>query len=166
MFRKLTFAALSLAFLLCAHLSYAQSREVKGSVVDFETGETLIGVGIGVKGTKEGTITDMDGNFSIKVPSAKSILIFSYLGYEEQEVPAGKGERLTVRLHLKVNTLEDAVVVGYGTTARKDLTGSVARVDVQDIARTADTNFEESIAGKVAGVSITSNDGQDRKSVV
>lgn len=160
MFRKLTFAALSLAFLLCAHLSYAQSREVKGSVVDFETGETLIGVGIGVKGTKEGTITDMDGNFSIKVPSAKSILIFSYLGYEEQEVPAGKGERLTVRLHLKVNTLEDAVVVGYGTTARKDLTGSVARVDVQDIARTADTNFEESIAGKVAGVSITSNDGQ------
>ena len=140
--------------------SYAQKITIKGSVVDFETGETLIGVGVSVKGTKTGTITDLDGQFSVDCPSGNPVLIFSYLGYEEQEVAVKNTAKLLVRLHQKVNTLADAVVVGYGTTARKDLTGSVASVDVQDINRAADTNFEQSIAGKVAGVSITSNDGQ------
>lgn len=146
--------------LMLAMPSYAQKITIKGSVVDFETGETLIGVGVSVKGTKTGTITDLDGLFSVDCPSGNPVLIFSYLGYEEQEVAVKNTAKLLVRLHQKVNTLADAVVVGYGTTARKDLTGSVASVDVQDISRTADTNFEQSIAGKVAGVSITSNDGQ------
>lgn len=148
------------ALLLGSAPAQAQSREISGSVVDFETGETLIGVGISLKGSTTGAITELDGTFKIEVPERNAVLVFSYIGYEEQEIKIEKSEKLLVRMHQKINTLNDAVVVGYGTTARKDLTGSVASVNIADIARTADTNFEESIAGKVAGVSITSNDGQ------
>lgn len=142
-------------------LSAQAPYKIDGVVVDIETGETLIGAGIGLKGARVGAITGLDGTFSLEVPTAGShTLSVTYLGYEPQEIKASAGDKITVRMHLISNTIEDVVVVGYGTTARKDLTGSVASIDVKDMVKATSTNYEEMIAGKVAGVQITSNDGQ------
>ena len=139
------------------HVS-AQNVTVKGTVTD-KTGETVIGASVVQKGnTSNGAITDIDGNYTISIPS-NATLIFSYVGMTTQEI-AVKGQKvINVTLADDAQALEEVVVIGYGTAKKKDLTGAVSTVKGSDLARVPVTNAAEALTGRLAGVQITTTDG-------
>ena len=143
---------LSLLALLTSTIMYAQS-EISGTVVDV-TGETVIGATVMEKGTSNGTITDFDGNFKIKVATGKT-LVFSYIGYETQELPAQNGMQIVMKDNAK--ELAEVVVTGYQTQRRADLTGSVSVVETKELKTSSDTDPMRALQGKVPGMTITSN---------
>lgn len=131
---------------------------VKGKVVD-EKGEPLPGASIQQKGTTNGTVTDIDGNFSLSVPSDATLLV-SFLGYlSEEVVVGGKNDLGSITLVSDVKELEQVVVIGYGTQRKVDLTGSVAVVNTEEMKKVSHSNISTMLEGRVAGVQITS-DGQ------
>ena len=135
-----------------------QNIKVSGRVVDLD-GEPLIGATVRVKGAETGTMTDLDGNFQLDVPS-NSTLVVSYVGYQDLEVAVGGRATLgQIKLSSDENMLEQVVVVGYGTQKKADLTGSVAIVNAEEMKRVSNSNISTMLEGKVAGVQITS-DGQ------
>ncbi|GHT51122.1 SusC/RagA family TonB-linked outer membrane protein [Bacteroidia bacterium] len=157
---KVTIAALLLAF---ANPVSAQSGgiEIKGRVLDEATGESIIGANILVVGAKSGTVSDFDGNFSLKAGSGVSVsLSISYIGYKTLEVDVYEyTEPLTVYLHEDRNFLSEVVVVGYGTQKRKELTGAVS--SVSQIALSQQTlSFDKALGGAVAGLNVTQSSGQ------
>ena len=143
--------------LLCMFLtnSYAQ-QTVTGNVSD-QDNNSLPGVAVVIDGTTTGTVTDFDGNYSITVQDGQ-ILVFSYLGYETQRISVD-GSILNVILTESSSQLEEVVVIGYGTAQKKDLTGAVDLVTPDDFNKGSAVNAQQLIQGKVAGVSIVSNDG-------
>ena len=143
---------LSLLALLTSTIMYAQT-EISGTVVD-ATGETVIGATVMEKGTSNGTITDFDGNFKIKVAEGKT-LVFSYIGYATQELPAKNGMQVTLKDNAK--ELAEVVVTGYQTQRKADLTGSVSVVETKDLKTSSDTDPMRALQGKVPGMTITSN---------
>ncbi len=147
---------LLLATLLCAFglMGFAQET-IKGNVKD-QFGEPLIGVNV-IFGKGQGTVTDIDGNFSINAPAGTSIQ-FSYIGYKPQTVP-GSGN-MNIVLEEDNTRLEDVVVVGYSTMKRKDLTGSVSSVSGDKLSAVPVANVAEALQGKLAGVQITAQDGR------
>ena len=107
-------------------MAMAQGRPVKGRVLD-ETGEGVVGASVTVKGTTMGTITDLDGNFSLDVPDDKTTLVISGMGYNQQEVQAGDGDNaLSIKMAVNAKSLDETVVVGYGTSTRKTLIGGAS----------------------------------------
>lgn len=136
---------------------YAQNITVRGTVTD-ETGEPLIGATIMQKGSTNGTATDIDGNYSISVPS-KSTLIVSYVGYEKKEVPVDGRSEINVRLESNSTVLDEFVAIGYGTVRKKDLTGSVSQVSGKELAEAPVVSAAQALAGKAAGVNIVSQSG-------
>ena len=150
-----------LLFLLVAVISLgvsAQNVTVKGTVKD-KTGETVIGASVVQKGnTSVGTITDIDGNFSLSVP-ASSTLIISYVGMKTQEVQLDGSSSYEITLEDDSQALEEVVVIGYGSVKRKDLTGSVATVNSEVLAAVPVANATEALTGKMAGVQITTTEG-------
>lgn len=141
-----------------ASVTQAQTIKVKGQVVD-ESGEPLIGATVKIKGSKDGTVTDLDGNFTINTTS-NATLVISYVGYKEREV-AVRGRAVIDQIEMSAdnNTLDQVVVVGYGTQKKADLTGSVAVVNADEMKKVSNSNISTMLEGKVAGVQITS-DGQ------
>ena len=141
-----------------ASVTQAQIIKVSGQVVD-ENGEPLVGATVRVKNSQEGTVTDLDGNFQLNVP-ANAILQVSYIGYQVSEV-AVRNRAIIEKIQLKADnrTLEQVVVVGYGTQKKVDLTGSVAIVNADEMKKVSNSNISTMLEGKVAGVQITS-DGQ------
>ncbi|MBR5068281.1 MAG: carboxypeptidase-like regulatory domain-containing protein, partial [Bacteroidales bacterium] len=136
----------------------APNIKVKGQVVD-DTGEPLTGATIKVKGTANGTITDLDGNFELSV-DPNATLEVSYVGFQDMDVPVnGRTTIPTIQLVSDSEILEQVVVVGYGTQKKADLTGSVAIVNAEEMKRTSNSNISTMLEGKVPGVQITS-DGQ------
>ncbi len=148
-------------FMLFAALSLsvsAQTITLSGNVQD-TTGEPVIGASIVEKGnTSNGTITDLDGNFSLKV-SSKSTVIVSYIGMKSQEVALNGQSKINVTLIDDAKALEEVVVIGYGTAKRKDLTGSVGSVNSDAIAAVPVASAVEAITGKLAGVQVTTTEG-------
>ncbi len=132
---------------------------VSGKVTD-EKGEALPGVNILVKGTQQGQISDINGEFSMDVPDKNSVLLFSFVGYLSQEVPVGDRNIIDVRLKEDERALEEVVVVGYGTQKKTDLTGSVASVDGDDIVKSAATNVTNSLAGRLPGITAVNGNGK------
>lgn len=132
---------------------------ITGRVTDNQ-GEALVGVNIRLKNGTAVTRTDTAGNYRISIPGAEGILVFTYLGFSTTEVPV-KG-RTTVSATLTPNAtgLNEVVVLGYGSTAKKDLTGSVSQVRVEDLQKAPVLSFDQALAGRVAGVQVSSNDGQ------
>jgi len=131
---------------------------VKGKVVD-ENGEPMIGAGVIVAGTTTGTMTDMDGNFTLSVP-ADATLQISSVGFKDVTVAVGGRTDLgTISIHTDNELLDQVVVIGYGTQKKADLTGSVAVVDAEQMKKVSHSNISTMLEGKVAGVQITS-DGQ------
>ena len=131
---------------------------VKGKIVD-ENGEPLPGASVIEKGTTNGTITDIDGNFSLSVPS-DATLIISFIGFVNEEVSVGgKVEFGNITLHPAIKELDQVVVIGYGTQRKVDLTGSVAIVNTEEMKKVSNSNISTMLEGKVAGVQITT-DGQ------
>ena len=139
---------LSLALLLVSTIMYAQS-EISGTVVD-ASGETVIGATVMEKGTSNGTVTDFDGNFTIKVNEG-TILVVSYIGYQTQEVPAANGMKVTLKDDAEV--LQEVVVTGYQVQRKSDLTGSVGVVETKDF-KSSNTDPMASLQGKVPGMTI------------
>ena len=142
---------LGIACLLGIVAGYSQSMAVQGKVIDSSTQESLIGVSVQVKGTDQGTITDVDGGFSITVP-AHSVLVFSYLGYRTYEQEAR--EAMHVRLQPESQDLEELVVIGYGAVKKKDLTGAVSSVNAEELRTGTSTTIAESLQGRVPGLQV------------
>ena len=130
------------------------TRKITGIIKD-QSGEPVIGANIVEKGTTNGTITDIDGQYSLEVGS-NSILVVSYIGYITQEIPVGKNNTLDVLLREDTETLDEVIVIGYGTTKRKDFTGSVSSVKLENspIALSPNLNALESLKGNVSGLDI------------
>ena len=141
---------LSLIFMVSTFSVFAQIK-VTGTVAD-ENGIPLIGVNVIVKGTTNGTITDREGRFTINVPSKNSTLVFSYVGYVAQEVTIGNNSQISVILKENIENLQEVVVVGYGTQAKKDITGSVAVVDTKELLASTGSSAAQQLQGKTAGV--------------
>lgn len=144
--------------ILCTTMAWA-GRKITGVVLDKVEKAPLIGATIVVKGTNKGVITDLDGQFQISDVKDKDVLVVSYLGYVTTEVRVGKKSRIVIEMKSDANLLDDVVVVGYGTAKRSDLTGAVASVSAEHLERTATSNFDEALAGRIAGVQIGSSDG-------
>ena len=127
--------------------------KVKGRIVS-PTGQPLEGVSVVVKGTNIGTTTNGNGEFSLNVPDAKSVLLITYVGYQDQEAMVGTNTFFNIELKATVNQLNDVVVVGYGTVKKSDLTGSVGVVNVSNSEKVATYDVARSLQGQVAGVSV------------
>ncbi|MEP7143098.1 MAG: TonB-dependent receptor [Ferruginibacter sp.] len=153
-----TFYMQTIALLLLSVAGIAQNV-VTGKVTDSRDGSPLQGVTVTVKGTQSSTQTLSDGSFRITTPSGNRTLVFSSIGFTNQELPA-TGGTVGVSLVGSSQQLNEVVVVGYGTTRKKDLTGSIATVSAKDFQKGVISTPEQMIAGKVSGVSIISNDGR------
>jgi len=151
-------ALLSGALLLLTTLGLAQERTVTGTVVSTADGMAIPGVNVVVKGTMNGTATDFDGNYSIVVID-NATLVFSYLGFITKEVAVSGQSNVNVSLEEDVNALEEVVVVGYGTTKKSDITGSVSSVKSEELSAFPVLSAEQALQGRAAGVAVQSNNG-------
>jgi iron complex outermembrane receptor protein len=143
-----------------ATVTYAQKKTVTGVVTDKGTSEPLPGVTVVVEGTTLGTVTDINGNFSVNVPGEDAFLAFSYIGYTPQKLPVKGVSTLTIELEQDLMDLGEVVVVGYGVSKKSDLTGAVGSVKEEDFNRTTAATPEQLIQGRIAGVQITQNNGE------
>ncbi len=145
--------------LLLSYGAYSQQVDVTGKVTDSGDGSPLPGVSIFIKGTTEGTVTDGTGNYSISVPTT-SILVFSYIGYETQELMID-GERTTINIQLSesAETLEEVVVVGYGVQKKRDVTGAIAKVETKELMAVPTPSFESALQGQASGVQVITGSG-------
>src|SRR5690606_8131154 len=132
------------------------AKTVQGSVTSAEDGVTLPGVNVLVKGTNTGTSTDFNGFYSINA-TPTDILVFSYLGFESQEVTVGNETQINLQLTESLNALDEIVVIGYGTQRKSDLTGSVAVVDVDEAKKTVTYDVAKMLQGQVPGVTVQSS---------
>jgi TonB-dependent starch-binding outer membrane protein SusC len=151
-------------FMICftAFLGQAQAQQksVTGTVKDGPSGDLLPGVSVVVQGTSQGTITDVSGSFSIDVPSDDAVLVFSFVGYSRTEVRVAGKTSVEVSLTPDLTTLEEVVVVGYGTQKKSVVTGAIAKIDASDLKTTKDLRIEQAMQGRTAGVIIMNNSGQ------
>ncbi|SDR70692.1 TonB-linked outer membrane protein, SusC/RagA family [Polaribacter sp. KT25b] len=146
---------LLLLLLMLSFTTFAQTITVKGTVSDIEDKMPIPGVSVVVKGTQNGVSTDFDGNYSIKAKSG-DILIFSYLGMKEKAIKI-KGPTLNVSMVADVQSLEEIVVIGYGTVKKKELTGAVARVDAEALEKIVTSDLGAALQGQISGVNIVSS---------
>ncbi|MFH0760044.1 MAG: TonB-dependent receptor [Bacteroidota bacterium] len=137
---------------------FAQNRTMTGKVTAGDTGETLPVATVTVKGTTRGVITDIDGNYRIEVMPGE-VLIFSYVGYDPLELEIGNQTVINATLQPKDKTLQEVVVIGYGTVRKSDLTGSVSSVKAKELSKITSLNPEQGLQGKVTGVQVTSSSG-------
>lgn len=144
----------------------AQTRAITGTVTSSEDGLGLPGVNVVVEGTTKGTVTDVDGRFSIDLLPEENILVFSFVGFTSQTVTVDQQTSIDVLLEVDAKTLDEVVVIGYGTVRKSDLTGAVSRVSAEDLVKVPATNPMQSLQGKVAGVQITSGSGAPGESPI
>jgi TonB-linked SusC/RagA family outer membrane protein len=142
-------------------LTSAKLREVEisGRVTD-EAGACLPAVSVAVKGTSRGTTTDAEGRYRLAVPDGNAVLVFSSVGYEKLEVQSGNRTVVDVVLKTDVKSLDEVVVVGYGTVKKSDLTGSVASISASELKKTQLTSFDQGLQGRAPGVQVTQSTGQ------
>jgi TonB-linked SusC/RagA family outer membrane protein len=138
----------------------AQQKTVAGKVINQQTNEPIQGATVNVKGTDRSTITGADGSFSISVPNAKAVLVVSYVGFASQEIGVAKPGPYTVAMASGTNQLDEVVVIGYGATKRRDLTGAITTVKPEEITARPGPNPMESLQGRVAGLDITRTSGE------
>ena len=137
----------------------AQKKEIIGKVID-SSGESIPGVSIVAKGTTNGTISDIDGNFSLSNLSSDDVLVFSFVGMIKQEIAVGNQSTFTVTMVVDAVGIDEVVVIGYGTIRKKDLTGSVAAVNVKDAYVAPAASLDQALQGRAAGVQVTSISGE------
>lgn len=149
-----------LLFLFCALFigATAQVKEVTGKVTDSRDGSPLVGVTVKAKGAANSTTTNSEGAFTLNVPNNTKALVISYVGFKVQETAIGNTSNIS--LSQAENSLSEVVVVGFGTKAKRDLTGSIAKVSSKDISGTPAISFESAIQGRAAGVFVEQQNGK------
>jgi TonB-linked SusC/RagA family outer membrane protein len=143
---------------VASHDVQAQTRTITGQVIGTD-GAALPGVTVVIKGGSQGTSTDADGRYSLAVPSSATTLVYSFIGYSSKEVAIGTQSAINVSLSSSATGLDEVVVVGYGTQARRDLTGSVSSIKGSEIASTPVQSFDQALQGRASGVNITTPNG-------
>ncbi|MEM8764360.1 MAG: TonB-dependent receptor [Bacteroidota bacterium] len=146
-------------FILVTSLAFGQQLEISGTVVSSADGLGIPGVNVIEKGTNNGTSTDFDGNYSITVSDDNAILVFSYIGYIAVERGVAGNRTVNVSLEEDVSALDEVVVVGYGTSKKSDITGSVSSVKSEELTAFPVLTAEQSLQGRAAGVAVQSNNG-------
>ncbi|MCV9387024.1 SusC/RagA family TonB-linked outer membrane protein [Reichenbachiella ulvae] len=150
---------LLLIFGLLSAASLLAQQRVTGKVTSSGDGDSLPGVSILQKGTSSGTVSDVDGNYSIEVPEGAT-LIYNFVGFKPQEVAVNGRSTIDVQLELDVTELDEVVVMGYGTTTKKDLTTSIAKVDPGQVSKAANANINDLLVGRAAGLKVTQQSAQ------
>lgn len=145
-------------FLVQVHVFAQEEITVTGMVTEADTGLPIPGANVIQQGTSNGVVTNFDGEYIVEVPS-DAILVFSYLGFAQQEVEVNGQSQLNIALETQTSSLEEVVVIGYGTKQRKYLTGAVSSVDVESLEDVPATSVLQAMAGRLAGVNITVTDG-------
>jgi TonB-linked SusC/RagA family outer membrane protein len=158
--KRLLQSLLIMCCLVQAVYVQAQTKIITGVVKEEQSGEALPGVSVLVKGTTRGTITDVNGAFSIEGISEEDVIIFSFVGYKQVEVAASGKTVIDALMPTDITTLDEIVVVGYGTQKKSVVTGSISGVKGSDLASMPITRIEQSLQGRVSGVTIASNSGQ------
>jgi len=136
----------------------AQAQTVSGTVTDAEDGSSIPGVNVLVKGTSSGTVTGLDGGYTINA-SSDDVLVFSFVGYTSEEVQVGNQSTINVGLTPDVQSLQEIVVVGYGTQTKREITGSISKVDGAKLQQVAVPSFEAALQGQAAGVQVIQGSG-------
>ncbi|PKP54152.1 MAG: TonB-dependent receptor [Bacteroidetes bacterium HGW-Bacteroidetes-1] len=146
--------------LLTAGLTYGQ-KVVQGTITDSNTGETLIGVTVSIKGTTAGITTDMSGHYllSSELLTPSSIIVYSYIGYATIEQIVGSRNLIDIKLVPERYLLDELVVVGYGTTKKRNVLGAVSKIDNKELTRIPVAGIDQALQGRVAGVQVTQNTG-------
>ncbi|ADY51289.1 TonB-dependent receptor plug [Pseudopedobacter saltans DSM 12145] len=139
--------------------AFSQSRIITGIVTASDTKEPLPGVSVAVKGVSRTVFTDVSGRYSIQAAS-NNVLVFNYIGFYAKEIQVGDKKEINTSLNVDVKALKEVVVVGYGEVAKSDLTGSVGQVNIGDLTQAPVMSFEQALAGRIAGVQVSSADGQ------
>lgn len=150
---------LLIAFILISSFCYAQDVEITGTVNEAGTGLPIPGVNVSVKNSQSGTVTDIDGKFAITAP-AGSTLVFSYIGFETAEKAVEGAGNITISLAESAKTLDEVVVIGYGTQRRKEVTGAVGVVNSKTIEDMRPVKMEQALQGTVSGVNVTTQSGR------
>ena len=150
---------LVLAVLVFSSSAWAQDIVIKGKVTDAGGGEALPGSTVQVKGTTQGTVTDFDGNYEIKVFSANDVLVFSFIGYKAQEMKIGTLTEINVSLDARSEEIDEVVIIGYGTQKKSDKTGAVSNIKAEELNGGVLTDPIQAMQGKAAGVVITKKGG-------
>jgi TonB-linked SusC/RagA family outer membrane protein len=145
-------------FAFVSMTAYSQTQ-VKGLVTDAKTSEPLPGVSVLIEGTTSGAITNIDGQYTITVPAASSVLVFSFMGYNSEKVAVEGKSEINVSLIADIKTLDEVVVIGYGTVKKRDLTGPVSTISGDKLADIPVTSVAEALTGKLAGVQVTTTEG-------
>lgn len=155
---------LILGVFLLPFSAIAQSFVVKGTVKDGT--ETMPGVNVLIKGTTQGTATDIDGNFSIEVPSSNAVLVFSFIGFKQQEVRVGNMTTISVSMETDLSNLSEVIVVGYGTQERAKVTGAISSIGSEAIRSLPVPNLASAIQGRAAGVQVTNGGAPGAEPIV
>lgn len=148
-----------LALILLIGMQVHGQRTIRGTVTDADTGETLPGVNVIVKGTARGVSTDINGTFQLEVLPVDDVLVFSFVGYEDQEFIIGDQSDIQVSMQSSSTMLDELVVIGYGTVRKSDLTGAVSSLKTEDIRKITAIHPEKALQGKVTGVQVTTTSG-------
>lgn len=156
--KKIKSGLLFVISLMIFTLTANAQHKVSGVVTDTQ-GETLPGVNILIKGTTFGTSTDFEGKYTVTLPQVPGTLIFRFVGYQEQEVKIDQQKTVNVKLKEESTSLEEVVVIGYGEMKKGDVNGAVAKANMEDMLKTPIASFDQALAGRVAGVQVTSGDG-------
>ena len=157
--KMITFAL----FCLLTQLSLAQQNVVEGTVTD-QNGNPLLGVNVIQKNTSNGTATDFDGNFQLNVPQ-DGILVFSFIGFETKEVAVDQRQRVDVVLSEDSESLDEVVLIGYGTQQRQDVNGSVSSIESDEIENIPQVSIDQLMQGRASGVTISQNSGKPGSAV-
>ncbi|MCR4031069.1 MULTISPECIES: SusC/RagA family TonB-linked outer membrane protein [Flavobacterium] len=150
-----------LVFLLCLLIGsqvHAQTTTIEGTVKD-AAGLSLPGVNVLEKGTKNGTSTDFDGHFKLKLTNPKAVLSFSFIGFKSVDASTDGKSKVNVTMSEDSNNLNEVVVIGYGTSKKSDLTGAVSTISGNDLKKVPLANVAEALTGRIAGVQVTSSEG-------
>ncbi|MGD1892970.1 MAG: SusC/RagA family TonB-linked outer membrane protein [Cyclobacteriaceae bacterium] len=156
-------------FLLSLTLSiggYAQDKTVSGTVTDGENNDVLPGVNVLIKGTTQGTVTDMNGEYRLTVPGSDAVIVFTSIGYTAEEVTVGNQSTINLTMLADIQSLSEIVVTGYSTEDRREVTGAVGTVEPEELVAIPSGNVEQQLQGRVGGVTVITNGQPGTSSIV
>lgn len=153
------YSLMGILLLFCT-FSFAQSKQITGKVTDQKDGSPLPGVTVKVKNLKEGSVTNPDGTFKLNVDENATTLVFSFIGYADQEVPISGRNVINISMSSSSKDISEVVVVGYGTQRKRDVTGAISKINAAEIEDIPVPSFDQAIQGKAAGVVIESGSGK------